>query len=174
MYEIMNWGGIRHVSADTIWSCAAPKKGKVFAWLMIKGRIKVRSLLCRQKIVDDELCPFGCKERETVEHFALNCRRTYQILALLGIDLSDISVLPDVYDKARDKCPDQKKKGWDLVITASMWTIWLSRNRKVFDDIEVPLHTTAKQCMETCKLWSHRARKDERDALLLWCSEWHF
>jgi hypothetical protein len=173
MYEIMNWGGIRHVSADTIWSCAAPKKGKVFAWLMIKGRIKVRSLLFRQNIVDDELCPFGCKEREIVEHFVLNCQRTTQILALLGIDLSNLSVLSDIYDTARDKCSDRKKKGWDLVITASMWTIWLSRNRKVFDDIEVPLHTTAKQCMETCKLWSLRARKDERDALLLWCSEWH-
>jgi hypothetical protein len=77
--------------------CAAPKKGKLFAWLLIKGKIKVRLVLLRQKIVNDDSCPFGCKTRETVEHFALNCGHTTQILALLGIDLSSITELSDIF-----------------------------------------------------------------------------
>jgi hypothetical protein len=172
MYKTMNWGGMRHVSADSIWMCAAPKKGIFLAWLMIKGRIKVRSFLFRQKIVDNELCPFGCKERETMENFTLGCGRTTQIPALLGIDLTDIFELSDIYDAARDRCLAPKKKAWDFVITASLWSIWLSRKRKVFDGLEVPVHIVAKQCIETCKLWSHRARKEEKSALSLWFSDW--
>jgi hypothetical protein len=110
--------------------------------------------------------------RETVEHFALFCDHTTQILALPGIDLAGITELSDIFDIARDRCVAQKKKAWDLVITASLWSIWLSRNRKVFDDLDAPIQVTAQQCLETCKLWSHRARKDEKTALSLWFLDW--
>jgi hypothetical protein len=72
----MNWGGIKHLSADTVWKCAAPKKAKLVARLLIRGRIKVRSVLFKQQIVDDDLCPFCCHTRETAEHFALDCGHT--------------------------------------------------------------------------------------------------
>jgi hypothetical protein len=151
---------------------AAPKKGKLFAWLLIKGRIKVRTVLLQQKIVSDDSCPFGCNASETVEHFALNCDHTTQILTLLGIDLSGLTELSDIFDTARDRCVAQKKKAWDLVITASLWSIWLSRNRKVFDDLDVPIHVVAQQCLDTCKLWSHRATKDVKTAISFWFLDW--
>jgi hypothetical protein len=59
------------------------KKGKIIALLMVKGRIKERTLLFKQKIIDDEFCSFGCQEVESVEHFALDY--TKQILIKLGI-----------------------------------------------------------------------------------------
>lgn len=124
----MNWGGVSHISAKTVWKCAAPKKGKLFAWLLIK----VRTVLHRQKIIEDETCPFGCQAKETVEHFALGCARTSQILALLGIDLSGITELTDIYEGARNKCSVKKKEAWDSVITASLSSIWLARNRIFF------------------------------------------
>lgn len=64
---------------------AAPEKGNMFTWLIIKGRIKVISVLFKQTIVDDELALLGVK-RETVEHFALECGRTIEILALVEIN----------------------------------------------------------------------------------------
>ncbi|KAM0844136.1 hypothetical protein ACQ4PT_057258 [Festuca glaucescens] len=166
------WGLDKHVAADTVWQCAAPKKGKMFAWLMSKGRIKVRSVLFKQNIVDDELCPFGCKARETVEHFALECGRTMQILALVEINLNGAVVLGDIYAEARKNCLANKSKAWDLAVTATYWTIWLSRNHKVFDDVEVLVHTVARQCMETCKLWAHREKNEEKEAVLRWITEW--
>ena len=80
MYNLLNWGGVDHITASTVWKCAAPNKGKMFAWLLVKGMIKVRSVLHKQQIVDDAICPFGCQTSETVEHFALECGRTKQIL----------------------------------------------------------------------------------------------
>jgi hypothetical protein len=172
LYNIMNWGGIKQESAESIWRCAAPKKGKIFAWLLIKGRIKVRAVLLRQNIVDDERCPFGCKERETTEHFALNCGRTIQILALLGINLTSCEKLTNIFDTARERCPPQKKKAWTLVITAALWSTWLARNRKVFDDVDIPVHIVAKQCIDTCKLWTLRAKHEEKASIQHWLADW--
>jgi hypothetical protein len=109
-------------------------------------------LFVHQKIVDDDRCPFGCKERETTEHFALNCGRTVQILALLGINLTNCEKLTNIYDTAKERCPVQKKNARSLVITTALWSTWLARNRKVFDDVEIPVHIVGKQCMDTFKL----------------------
>jgi hypothetical protein len=37
---------------------------ELFAWLIIKGRMKGRKVLFKQKIIDNKLCPLGCQERE--------------------------------------------------------------------------------------------------------------
>jgi hypothetical protein len=37
----------------------------------------------QEQVVDDELCLFGCKERETVEHFV-----TKQVIRLLGVQMT--------------------------------------------------------------------------------------
>jgi hypothetical protein len=44
LYKIMKWGGVEY---ETIWKCVGLKKWKIFAWQLIKGRIKVRSVLFR-------------------------------------------------------------------------------------------------------------------------------
>jgi hypothetical protein len=67
--------------------------------------------------VDIETCPFGCKMRETAEHFALQCGRTQQILPLLGIDLTGVGDLLRILDEAKARCPTHKKIAWDLVVT---------------------------------------------------------
>ena len=110
MYSLMNWGGVEHITASTVWKCAAPKKGKMFAWLLIKGRIKVRSILRKQQIVEDDNCPFGCRAAETVRHFVLECTRMKQILAALGIHLDTVSELEDIFGAARQQCPEEKEK----------------------------------------------------------------
>jgi hypothetical protein len=90
------------------------------------------------------------------------CGRTIQILVLLGFNLTNFKELTTgkcIYDAARKRCPVQKKNAWDLVIRTSMWSIWLLRGRKLFDGVEIPVHIVAKQCIEICKHWAHRARK---------------
>jgi hypothetical protein len=49
------------LSVTSIWNCAATKKGKRFAWLMLKGRIKVRTILFNEKLFIKSY-PFGCQE----------------------------------------------------------------------------------------------------------------
>jgi hypothetical protein len=68
--------------------------------------------------MDGETCPFGCKMRETTEHFALECGPTKQILTILGIELTGVCGLPSILDEAKNRCPFHKKKAWDIVVTA--------------------------------------------------------
>lgn len=64
------------------------KKVKLFAWLMIKGRMKVRAVLFEQQIVDNELCLFGCKERETVQQFVLELCETNPVMPWDSVEWS--------------------------------------------------------------------------------------
>lgn len=83
----------------------------------------MRSVLHKQQIVDDDNCPFGCQTSETVEHFALECGCTKQILTALGIHFNEVSKLEDIYGVARKQCTREKEQAWDMVITAIHWNI---------------------------------------------------
>jgi hypothetical protein len=51
-----------------------------------------------------------------------------------------------------------------LVITAVYSSLLLTRNRKVFDDIELPAVVVANDCIDMVKLWSYRAKRKELEA----------
>jgi hypothetical protein len=91
---------------------------------------------------------------------------------ILGIDLTSICDLPSIFDEAKNRCPAHMKKAWDMVFTTSFWSIWLSRSRKVFDDVEIPVQIAVGKCMDMCKLWAHRAKKHEKVAFQHRVSEW--
>ena len=66
---------------------------------------------------------------------------------------------------------DIRKPTWSLMITAALWTIWLGRNRKVFENIEILVTTVSGQCQSMVTLWSREARNEERSAILQWIDE---
>jgi hypothetical protein len=100
------------------------------------------------------------------------CTRTKQILSLVGIDLSGIDELPDIYAIGKERWPNHKRIAWGMIITAMLWSIWLSRNKKVFDDIEQPAYLVARQGLDFCKLWALRARKEEKTEIQNWIWNW--
>lgn len=83
-------------------------------------------------------------KKESVKHFALDCQHTKQILGRLGIQLSGITELEDIFSEAKKRISDTKIYACDLVITAVYWTIWLARNGEVFDDEELPTAVVAR------------------------------
>jgi hypothetical protein len=53
-----------------------------------------------------------------------------------------------------------------------LWSIWLSRNKKVFDDINLPANLVARQGLDFCKLWALRARNEEKSEIQKWILDW--
>jgi hypothetical protein len=97
LYKLTNWSGVRHFSADSIWRCAAPKEGKLFASLLIRSRLKVRIVFSIRKLWMMRIVLLvATRQRETVEHLALECGQTIHILALLGINLTNIEELKGI------------------------------------------------------------------------------
>ena len=135
-------------------------------WLLNKGKVKVRVFLLKQQILDDDLCPFGCDTSETTDHFVYGYCHTKLVFHHLGIDLTALDDLTNIYKVARMSLPERRRPAWELMITVIFWAIWLSQNRKVFDDAGIPVSAVAKQCQELAALKSHRAKEDEKMAIL--------
>lgn len=72
-YHLMDFGGCTELVYRSILGLLRTKKD-VFAWLLIKHRIKVKVRLKKQGVVDSDTdtCPFGCNDQETVAHLTLH------------------------------------------------------------------------------------------------------
>jgi hypothetical protein len=92
----------------------------------------------------------------------LECGRTQQILAILGIDLTSIGDLLIIFYEAKARCPTHKKKAWDMVAIASFWSIWQPRNMKVFDNVEITVQIAARRAwiLVSSELIGLRSRKN--------------
>lgn len=99
MYEPSNWGGEIQRVYNFIWHCSARKKARIFAWLMVRRRIKVRSVLLREYIVPR---PFDCSDSEAMYHFVV-FPRIVQILNKLGTGLNGLEEPSDI-ENLRNDC----------------------------------------------------------------------
>uniref|UniRef100_A0A0A9FS96 Uncharacterized protein n=1 Tax=Arundo donax TaxID=35708 RepID=A0A0A9FS96_ARUDO len=41
---------------------------------------------------------------------------------------------------------------WPTIIIAVAWNIWLARNRKVFDNVDIPIQRIKEQCADTLRI----------------------
>jgi hypothetical protein len=67
-YYAMNFGGVTVPGNTDIWKSLAPKKCKVFAWLVLHGRLNTRERLARRGVFAESSCPFGCQCDESLSH----------------------------------------------------------------------------------------------------------
>lgn len=172
LYHLSNFGGVLDQACAAIWKCSAPNKNKIFAWLWVKGRIKVRSVLMKQQILASDECPFGCSTSESALHLAVLCPRSATIFQLLGLNVSNFQTMSDLFTIGKISCLPDKKNAWDLVLIAIPWNIWIARNRKVFDDHNIHPVVVARQCRGTLKLWSCRLKNNEKQAVDHWIEDW--
>ncbi|KAG5541486.1 hypothetical protein RHGRI_021344 [Rhododendron griersonianum] len=98
-----------------VWKNICPPKVELFAWMAVQECISTRSALVRRGILNLEhgSCPFCNLEEETPSHILIMC------------------------DVARRKCFNFKnleKACWQATFFATLWTLWLCRNDKVFNN----------------------------------------
>jgi hypothetical protein len=53
------------------------------------------------------------------------------------------------------------QKNWATIFIAIIWTIWLARNRKVFDNVNLPERRMEENLWDTINLWANQCRKIE-------------
>ncbi|KQK06281.1 hypothetical protein BRADI_2g25475v3 [Brachypodium distachyon] len=125
----------------------------------------------KQQILTSDECPFGCNSSESALHLAVLCPRSALIFQYLGLDVSNVQDMRDLFTDGKVVIAPNKKNVWVVVLVAILWNIWLARNRKVFDDRNIPHIVVARQCTETLKLWSSRLKKNERQAADQWIED---
>jgi hypothetical protein len=125
-----------------IWRSAVPSKVSALAWQVFLDRIPTRENLCKRGIinVNETLCPLCCRELETTQHLFLHCPFAAAVWYALNRWLGVVVVPPgevimsygQLVGSGRNK---RIRKGFSSVWLAFVWTIWKTRNDKIFNNV---------------------------------------
>jgi hypothetical protein len=125
-----------------------------------------------KKILDNNLCPFGYQENESVLHFAIHCQHTREVMCRLGIQLVGISDPEEMFTEAKE--PSEHKS---LGVGSGHYRSLLDyivgeKLARVFADVQLPVEVVARQCAAVVQLWTFiRAKKKEKEAAKIWIAK---
>lgn len=157
VYNIMNEGGMVDHEAQLMWRSIARTKQKFFKWLVLKGRINIRERLHRQGVTNNAGCPFGSVEDETIIILLFECTQTQEFWRRLGVNLNWMSSVAEFLTHG-DEVLDLGLGYALTMVVVVCWNIWLARNRKVFDDVEVEPIRVVSESKQELSLVKHRTR----------------
>lgn len=143
LYELANPTSIDSSSSfDHIWKNLAPYRVQCFIWLVLHGRVKTADYLFSLGIIQNEeetFCKFCAAHIETLDHLFLHCVPVWllwsNILSWWGVKWVTPSSTKDLLMWWKDwKLKKIKRKIWDVIPMAVIWTIWKLRNSRVFEN----------------------------------------
>ncbi|GKV51343.1 hypothetical protein SLEP1_g58010 [Rubroshorea leprosula] len=130
-----------------IWNPLFPSKVSAFNWQLVLDRIPTRMNLLRRGITKDMeegRCAICGEADENAGHLFLNCKcarwiwkacaKWWGAKILFGTDCWNTFQNFGAWTKNK-----HTREGWDCIWNTVIWSIWLSRNQKIFQDKEINL-----------------------------------
>ncbi|KAL6293667.1 hypothetical protein ACE6H2_001809 [Prunus campanulata] len=120
-----------------MWSLTLPPKVKLFAWLLIRKRLQVRSHLHRYLPNINPECPLCTDHMETINHLFFECQFAVNIWRCTSISPLPLQQNLDGIDWL-DALPHLIDKDGPNILSKALllcWQIWEARNNCVFKDI---------------------------------------
>ncbi|CAN6168854.1 unnamed protein product [Urochloa humidicola] len=152
------------------WSGFAPKKVKIFFWILRHERTRTRASLHRHGALGSPDCPFCPGVEEDLPHLFVG---RLHLAPFWERVLPGRSPPATVRDAAESVVSLLSRHGEQLGHSAALgvlWIIWKRRNRMVFDDVRLDDAQMCKLLDDHLKLWVCRApRKLDVAPLLSWC-----
>lgn len=147
---------------ERIWVSSIPHKVKVFVWRLMLSKLPTRVALNRRGIIPDDqslACPFCLSHQENLSHLFFLCSEASKIWNAVFSWLGINSVIH--YDPAINflhlgafLSGKNSKSFKHLIWSASVWSIWLNRNRIVFQGEIFDLHRILTQIKLLSWSWS--------------------
>jgi hypothetical protein len=170
-YRVMKTSGIVLPLADYNWANFAPLKVKVFFWIARHGNTRTLVMLHRHGILSTACCPF-CSSDEDLLHLFFRCPRLGPWFAGLGAQAAASAA-----DLA-EGCASLAAAHSNLVppvrhtlVLLTLWIIWKSRNRMVFDAQRLHPRQMFSLLATHCDLWLDRLpRRHTRQPVDAWLS----
>ena len=140
LFDGFNVSGHLH-SPALLWKGFAPPKIDVFIWLLFNSSVYTKGFLAERRIINYEeaLCPFCCKEIETIHHLFHLCPKSWSLWGRLFSWFGCVGCLPkDPYHNLQEWFNMVKGKFQRQAITllckGLYWSIWIARNHMIFDN----------------------------------------
>jgi hypothetical protein len=150
-----------------IWDSSCQPKHKFFFWLLLHDRLNTRNLLRRKKfqLQAYNCATLQCSQEETLMHLFWSCPFAQQCWSFLCPQLpTQHSILEAFYGiKEKLKLPFAVE-----IIMLASWSIWMVRNRKIFEG-QAPSFLAWKTLLkQELQLLSYRTKKKWEAQFKIW------
>ena len=141
-----------------------PRKIIVFTWYLRRGVILTKDNLVKRNWHESTKCVF-CSHQETIKHLFFECTFARSIWSSIQI-ASNLYPPKSVANVFGNWLHGIDKKLWTVIrvgAIAIIWTLWLSKNDKVFDDKNVSHMQVLYRGTSILRSWSTLQRGGDRD-----------
>lgn len=155
LYLWLEYGGIKNTTYTTLWKTKIPLKIKIFIWLVKEGKILTKDNLAKKGWIGDQSCIF-CGSLETIDHLFVTCPLISSLWSWIAthnnftyncLTLSDLWLF-DAWIPLKDRFLIE------LIRAATLWVVWLARNKTCFNNTAIPsLATLGSQIISLTSFW---------------------
>jgi hypothetical protein len=148
----------------SIWKMKIPLKTKVFSWYLRRGVILTKDNLAKRNWHGCTKCVF-CHEEETIKHLFFQCQFARSIWSIIqiGSTLYPPKSVANIFGNWLNGVDARFKVLIRVGAIAVLWSLWLCRNGKVFDNKNSSLMQVIYRCTALLRSWSSLQRLEDRD-----------
>jgi hypothetical protein len=148
-----------------------PLKTKKIGWYLRRGVILTKNNLVKWNWKGNTQCVF-CHQDETINHLFFNCRfaRTIWSLIQVASSLYPPTSVANIFGNWLYGIDLRFRRLIRVGALAIIWSLWLCRNDKVFNDKNYSLLQVIYRCTSILCLWSPLQRMEHHD---LFVEVWH-
>ena len=112
-----------------------PLKNKVFAWYLRRGVILTKDNLAKRNWHGSKRCVF-CHKDETINHLFFECQFSGSIWSIIqiGSSIYPPSSIGNIFGNWLNVVDNRFKQLIRVTAFAVIWSLWLCRNDKIFND----------------------------------------
>ena len=127
---------------DFLWQGLCPPKIEVFVWQLLKGRTLVREVLQSFGVgqFNSSGCPLCGGGTESIDHVFLVCEWSNKVwrtcMGWWDVNVCSSSTVKEWVLVWNALCPSvSRKRTWNILFFAIIWTVWECRNEVVFQGL---------------------------------------
>jgi hypothetical protein len=138
-----------------IWKMKIPLKNNFFAWYLHRGVILTKDNLIKQNWHGSKSCVF-CSHDETIKHLFFQCNFACSIWSVIqaALGLYPPTSIANVFGNRLHGIDSKYIILLRVGAMALIWSFWLRRNDKVFDNKSSSLLQVIYRYTGTLRLWS--------------------
>jgi hypothetical protein len=156
---------------DKLWKLKILLRIKVFRWYLRKGVVLTKDNLAKRNWHGSKKCVFYHQD-ETIKHLFFHCRFARSIWSVIQVasTLFPPSSITNVFGNWLNRIDNRFKKHIRVGAIAFIWSLWLCRNDKVFNDKKSSILQVIYRAVGTLRLWSSLQRPQDRDLYMEVCA----
>jgi hypothetical protein len=164
MYNALISSGLPVLDNKKIWKMKIPLKNKFFAWYLCRGVILTKDNLIKRNWHGSQTCVF-CSHDETIKHLFFQCNFARSIWSVIqaASGLYPPTSITNIFGNWVHGIDNKYIILLRVGAMALIWSLWLCRNNKVFDNKSSSFLQVIYRCTGTLPLWSQLHRLEDHD-----------